>query len=350
MKRLLSLIVVGMIFGSVYAQDVHFSQFFQTPTLLNPALSGIYEGTSRLSLGYKGQWSSIDNAYQTIHASAETTIFKQRKRMGSASNFLAMGLDFFQDKAGDLAVTTDQVLLSVAYNLEVAVGHRLAGGIHAGFGTTKLDPSSGKWGSQYDETMGIYDPSLPSGEMPSENSKFYPDFGIGLAHTWNADWRNPLRGWGSTTGLSVSHLNRPNKSPYTGGEDKLHIKYTLQSKFNIPVDKKIYMIPQMLFSLQGPSYEWIIGSDVRYFFKSYANYTAFYKDMAGTFGLHWRTGDAIIATVGFTYDSFNIGLSYDVNVSELSLASRYNGGIEAHLSYQFKGDVYKRMQNTKSYY
>ena len=41
------------------AQDVHFSQFYETSVLRNPALIGIYNGDYRFGLMYRNQWSSI---------------------------------------------------------------------------------------------------------------------------------------------------------------------------------------------------------------------------------------------------------------------------------------------------
>ena len=49
-----------------------------------------------------------------------------------------------------------------------------------------------------------------------------------------------------------------------------------------------------------------------------------------------NVGDAIIPYVGLDYGRFNLGMSYDVNVSGFKLASQSQGGIEISLIYIFK--------------
>ena len=62
LKKLLLtvLIVVSIgIFADVNAQDPHFSQFYASPLLLNPALTGAFPGNVRASGSYREQWPSI---------------------------------------------------------------------------------------------------------------------------------------------------------------------------------------------------------------------------------------------------------------------------------------------------
>ena len=46
--------------------------------------------------------------------------------------------------------------------------------------------------------------------------------------------------------------------------------------------------------------------------------------------------DAVIPYVGMDYGSFNLGISYDVNVSGFKVASQTQGGFEISLIYIFK--------------
>ena len=40
-------------------QDVHFSQFNETPQLLNPGATGVYNGYMRGIINYKNQWMAM---------------------------------------------------------------------------------------------------------------------------------------------------------------------------------------------------------------------------------------------------------------------------------------------------
>ncbi|MGH2644329.1 MAG: type IX secretion system membrane protein PorP/SprF, partial [Chitinophagaceae bacterium] len=54
-----------------HAQDIHLSQFYETPLLRNPALAGIFTGDYRVELVYRNQWASVTIPYQTGALSGE---------------------------------------------------------------------------------------------------------------------------------------------------------------------------------------------------------------------------------------------------------------------------------------
>jgi len=49
------------------AQDPRFSQFYLAPQVLNPAMTGIFDGEYRVTINYRNQWNSIlaNNAFTT---------------------------------------------------------------------------------------------------------------------------------------------------------------------------------------------------------------------------------------------------------------------------------------------
>jgi hypothetical protein len=55
------------------AQDIHFSQFNETPVLINPAMSCTAFDT-RIIANYKNQWASVTSPYQTYGISIERAI------------------------------------------------------------------------------------------------------------------------------------------------------------------------------------------------------------------------------------------------------------------------------------
>jgi hypothetical protein len=64
-----SLIILAVTSGS--AQDIHFSQFYNTPILVNPAFTGFINGNYRFAALYRNQWASVTVPYQTINATDE---------------------------------------------------------------------------------------------------------------------------------------------------------------------------------------------------------------------------------------------------------------------------------------
>jgi len=89
-----------LLIGSIKAQDIHFSHIHASPTFLNPAYTGVHNGTVRLIMNYKSQWNNIGK-YNT---GAIATDFK----VASFPNrdFFSMGLGVYFDNAGDLNYRT----------------------------------------------------------------------------------------------------------------------------------------------------------------------------------------------------------------------------------------------------
>ena len=65
---------------TAHAQDIHFSQFYQSPLNLNPAMTGVMNCNHRLVANYRNQWASIlkKNAYNTISVRIETPVLSSR--------------------------------------------------------------------------------------------------------------------------------------------------------------------------------------------------------------------------------------------------------------------------------
>src|SRR5947209_19591986 len=79
-----------------YAQDPHFSQWSNTPLLLNPAMTGVFDGKLRFSNDYRSQWMGVTEAYKTIHASLDVPIARSYYR----KYFFGFGVVVMQDEAG----------------------------------------------------------------------------------------------------------------------------------------------------------------------------------------------------------------------------------------------------------
>ena len=57
-----------------FAQDIHFSQFNNSPLNLNPAQTGLFNGDWRFVGNLRNQWSSVPVPYRTFSLSTDTTL------------------------------------------------------------------------------------------------------------------------------------------------------------------------------------------------------------------------------------------------------------------------------------
>ena len=93
------------------AQDIHFSQFFEAPLLRNPSLAGIFAGDIRVQAVYRDQWNSVTTAYKTVSINGE-----YKMPVGKANDFVTLGLQLLQDRAGTISWVSTHVLPAINYH------------------------------------------------------------------------------------------------------------------------------------------------------------------------------------------------------------------------------------------
>lgn len=324
-KSVLAFACLGQV---AVAQDVHFSQFNETPSIINPALAGVRYNTT-VYANYKDQWGSVATKYQTFGLSFEQTIkFRKLKR-----NYIAVAANIFRDAAGDAKLKTLNPNLGISYIQRITRKMKLSGGLQGGFFYRTIDVDNLRWDKQYNGYA--YDPSLPSGENAPKSSITAYDLGAGVNLSFAESDRFISSRDASkfNVGFSAYHYSLGRNSFFTT-EEKLQTRICayFNGDFNIPSSKNA-VLPSILYMRQGPSTEVIVGALLKFIIVDQSTYTGNKKPCAFSVGGHYRFKDAIIPSILFQYDRYAFGVSYDINVSALTPASRRNGGLEIMLRY-----------------
>lgn len=325
-----------------YAQDLHFSQYNHTPTLVNPALTGASH-VLRAAVIYKNQWSGVTVPYKTFGASFEMK-FKtsnwekagqnKTKAYQKSVSKLAGGLSFFNDKAGDGNMGTTQVMLSLASFVPIDKKNSLALGLQAGVVQRTLDFSKLVFPDQYNGTT--YDPSINSGENQSSQNFIFPDFATGVNWSYGHSERSIAANndFKANAGFSMYHINQPKQKFLIGSSEKLKRKYVLHGDFLIGIKHtNMAIVPSYLLQFQGASKEIIFGVMCKYYNKADSKYTGFVKRSAFGLGAAYRNADALIISALVESGQYAVGFSYDLNLSKLSVASTGRGGPEIFLRF-----------------
>ena len=323
MKSLFVIISLSFfLYGHCCAQDIHFSQFSQTPLMVNPALTGTH-GDQRVVLNYKDQWGSIGVPYKTYAVSYDMKLL--RKKLEKTS--LGAGLYALNDKAGDAGLSTTQVSASFSGIVSLNEKHTASAGLQGGFAKRSINNSNMKWGNQLKD--GSYDPGLSSGETADFNTPGYADFSAGLAWNYRKDDR-----LSASAGLGLFHINRPRQKWLLSDTERLYTKWVASGNAHIGLKStNTALLPSLLVLQQGPSMEVTIGVMARYQLKENSKYTGNIKGTAVLLGGYYRAGDAFIPAFAFEFSNFALGISYDVNISGLTVASNGRGGVEISLRY-----------------
>ena len=319
---IVSLLLCGNSLLSI-AQDIHFSQYFSAPLSVNPSLTGMVNGDYRAATIFKDQWRSISNPYQTIFASYDMNFLDET--MGG-------GISFYSDKSGASKMGVTHVSGLYAYRINTDAQSYLSFGIQGSYVQESADLTSLKWDSQFDGFQ--YNPDLPSGEQLGVKKFSYFDFSAGMNYLYYSDY-DDLK---FNVGLSASHLTQPKQTLLNLGQnDKLHMKFLLHGSLSYPIPGKefIYLIPKIIGAWQGGALELYGGAMVKMFVGMDSKYTNSHTSSAISGGFFYRHFDAVVASVAYHHkNQIAAGISYDVNISKLRVATNIRGGVEVFIVWQ----------------
>lgn len=327
-KRFLAFLVFAVFAKSAFAQDIHLLQYNSSPQNLNPAQTGLFDGDWRFAGNYRNQWLAIPVPYNTYSFSTDTrmnriaTPMANKKLKGTP----ALGLLVNSDKAGDSKLKTSQVYVSVAYikKLNKDSTHFISIGIQPGITNKNFNTTDLTFDEQYNGSA--YDPSLDNGENFPSTSFTYFDIGGGITYYWEKSPRKKIN-----VGISSFHLNQPKQSFFYAKDIKLDIKTNISGIAEFPIASRIGILPSFLYQQQGKFHETLLGVFGKYYLKSIDGMTT-----AISFGTFARTKDAFVVVANMDYRNFNVGVSYDVNTSNLKEATNNRGAFELSVIYIFK--------------
>lgn len=331
MKKIkyLSALLVFTLSGVVHAQDIHFSQLYETPLLISPANTGFYNGYFRAIANYRNQWSAMNNAYQTMGLSLDGGLFKSKKRPA----FMGLGLTIFNDQAGVAKIRKTTALLNVSALVKIGRNHALSVGLAGGTAASNGNYDKLTYASQFN---GNYiDPNIDSREAIYRQYTTV-DVAAGVAYefaTYKRDQdHDDVRSF--KIALGAFHLNRPNQEYGAGSKYKMPIRWTaaLTSVLDIE-DTKFSWSPTIMYQAQASYSELYVGSYFKYRTNTGTKVTGVKTQNAIGVGLFYRRKDAIVAKLIFDLGDYSIGMAYDANVSNYRTASRGFGGFEVSLRY-----------------
>lgn len=298
--------------GMLHAQDVHFTQFDASPLSLNPANTGNFTGFWRFSANFRSQWRILDYPFTSYSAGYE-------RNLEDKGLPLSAGIYALHDEAGQAELAYDKIYLPVA----IAVGaekSKWTFGIQPGIISKSLQADPLTFPSQYNPNTGLHDPTLNSGEEIKAAKTFF-DLNVGIAYR---------KIWNQTVfkiGLAGFHILRPDESLISSSA-RTPIRKVFHVSLAAPITESISLMPKVLIHEQGKASEFIAGN---YFIAmlppNQPNIQSVFMGVLGRFGVN-RNLDAIMGVVGFNYERWDFGISYDINTSSLKSSTQGRGAIE----------------------
>lgn len=297
--------------------DVQLTQFYELPTLYNPAAIGQTDFL-RIRGGGRLQWVGIDNAPKSFMLSADMPVKFLGKRFGAGVNALTESYGLYKTLA-----------------IDAQFGFKLR-----------------KWGGEFTAALnlGMYDQSFKGSEIYIPEGDDYHqdvddalpqsdlhgtafDLGLGLwyAHKY---WQ---------AGLSATHLMSPKIT--MGGEDGGSSESTGGTVYEFEARRTLYFMAMGNIPLKNTLFELmpalLVKSDFTFTTAELMARARYNKFLS--FGIGYRWDDAITATIAAEIKNFYIGYSFDYATSALHSAS--SGSHEIVAGYRLKLNMGEKNRN-----
>ncbi|HFC01232.1 MAG TPA: type IX secretion system membrane protein PorP/SprF [Phaeodactylibacter sp.] len=325
-------IVLLILSQQVNGQDTHFSQFYMAPLQLNPAMTGVFEGSFRVVANYREQYNSIlaSVPFRTVAAS-----FDMRKRV-ARKDYFSFGVSALQDQAGDGLFAQYRGNLSVSFMKQLGGSQYgsqtqyLVAGAQVGAGQNRINPSSLWFSAQFDNsTVSVNHNTDNLENFVKQSSNIFLDFNAGLMWYARMDESSSIY-----FGGALNHIAPAQVTLYEDGNEPLYMRWVGHGGGEFPLSRNLSILPAVLVMGQGPSLESNFGANFRYTnhdWREVAIRAGAWGRISKTFdGTHF---DALIFSAILEMERWNLGVSYDVNASSLKKASQARGGFEVSLIY-----------------
>lgn len=290
-------------------QDIHYSQFEKTRTLLNPSLIANQNQDYEIQIQRRSQWSSVSTPFNTLSLSFNA---KQFYKSFSA------GATVLKDAAGDSEFSTNGLAFSFASSIN-AEDNVLSFGLQIAGYQRSLN---------YERLV-----FLQSEQLDNTSFSFF-DIAIGFSNYKQIDKTTAF-----LVGISSYHLNKPKQSLMLNDNVLLSPKQIFHSTYYSKLYSKINISPTIYFSSQEQDREVVIGSGLDYQFK---------EGVILQTGLYSRIKDAVFLKLGVEKENLELVVSYDINTSSLNEASNYMGAFEFSIRYGWQITKQKRTINQKN--
>ena len=308
-----------LFFLKIHAQDLHYSQFYNSPQNINPALTGVFNGDHRFTGSWRDQWSFVPVPWMTFSGAYDTKLYLLK----GDNQFLGGGLSINHDRQGDSPLTLTSVNVNAAYHRILSARHIISGGLTLGFASRGFNSQTLTWDKQWNGDA--FDPNLNSGEDFDnfERINFF-ESGLGFNYRYQVNSRSY-----ADAGVGVLHLLKPSNS-YLGSDiadlpQRVTFSVVGQSKVIDILDIQVNFLHQ----LQGEYYETIFGALGKIYISQKKG-----EEVQLHAGLGYRTAGSFFPTVAIQYNNIYASFSYDADNNNFNkTVGIKRGGPELHFKY-----------------
>jgi type IX secretion system PorP/SprF family membrane protein len=343
--------IVYLFSMNLIGQDLHYSYYHFTPLSVNPANSGAFSGSYRVSGIYtRKDFGFSDQGYQNFSLSADAPIVRGIRKQDWIGIGVQADVINSLNGSGTIEVInlndpkkTAQnwtfIKISAAYHLALdkkqtnilTLGAQMSNGNRSLANIANGDTRYGLLGLGNDPDRDKYMANF--GQNGEFNFK-YRDISMGLL--FNARRKtSDLR-----LGFAMEGLFSPKVGLYSKNnqisKDSVETKFfglNIHGDYRMDINKRTSITPSFNYYSIGPANAFNVNSHVWYKINPD-------KEFKGGLGLGLRNVRDIILYVGAEFNDIQVGFAYDMNIDSRSIASSGLGGFE--LAARYIGKIYKK--------
>lgn len=297
--------------------DPNLTQYFQSPTLLNPAAAGATD-LLRIRVGSRLQWLGMEGAPVDFMATGDIPFRLFGRRWGG-------GLLMQQESYG--LYSTTNIAAQISARQKIGKGY-LTIGLQAAY-LTQVFKGSEVFIPDDDNYHESSDEAIPNFDVSGNHLDLA--VGLGYTHKW------------FELGLSCTHLLSPTikmqreGSQGNGSSDEQNFEFNfprniyLTAQSNIPIKNTLFeVLPSVMIRTDLNSVQADITARVRW--KKFL-----------TAGIGYRTNDAVSVLIEAQLKGFTLAYSYDYSTSAIMRAS--SGSHEVWVGYSLKLNFGEKNRN-----
>jgi type IX secretion system PorP/SprF family membrane protein len=312
-KIILLHVLLGMLTIQAWGQDLHFSQYYNAPMLVNPANTGFNPDFDfRAGVNYRSQWASVGSPYKTMSAWGDVKLLGNRIENG----WVGLGGMLWKDQAGSGSLTGTTGLISLAYHQMLGYNSLLSGGFSVGYTQKRIDVTKLTFDNQWNGVF--FDAKIPSLEPFATNQVSYVDLQAGINYAYFAS-----ENFYFNTGVSVMHINTPRETFFDASvsNNEISRRYNVFLNASVKVADTWILNPNIYVSMVGNSKEILAGINAN-------------RDLGDNgarqfiMGVYYRNNDAIIPLFGYQINDLKMTFNYDATISSLSKSNLTRGAYE----------------------
>ncbi|MBX2903247.1 MAG: PorP/SprF family type IX secretion system membrane protein [Chitinophagales bacterium] len=322
MTRILAVCGVLLWSSMLVAQDIHYTQFFNSPLTLNPALTGFTRGGYRVGAAYRNQWFGAGNT-SFLHSTYSTPSVFFDMPIEVNNDAVGIGGLFISDQAGGKALSSFTGCGSFSYikALGKRNRHQLALGVQLGYTNKRLNASNLTFSTQF--IGATFEPSLSNGESFSSFSVHL--FNLNSGVLWLGKFNQRVSMY---AGGSVFNVVQPQENFLQHSKSPWFLRWNIHTGVDVTLGRLIHVLPSVMYMMQTSANELLPGLSVAYDVTPVATVSLGSMVRVNDFFSRAAQADAVALYGSFDYKGFKLGVSYDFTVSSFRKVKPGLGALE----------------------